>query len=227
VIPRAYGSGGIGHFEWSNSFTRMNLRTFLLLLATFALPLAAEDAKPSVIAVQPLGPVKAERLAVVKQGLEQAFGVTVEVRKSSPLPKSAWYAPRSRYRADILLDHLHETAGPKPPVVIGITEKDISCTKDEHVDWGIFGLGELDGRTCILSTFRLGARGADEKKLRERLRKVAIHEVGHVTGLPHCPQAGCVMQDAEASIETVDRESGAFCEECKTASLKWIAEKTK
>jgi archaemetzincin len=205
----------------------MNLRTLLLLLATFALPLAAEDAKPSVIAVQPLGPVKAERLAVVKQGLEQAFGVTVEVRKSSPLPKSAWYAPRSRYRADILLDHLHETAGPKPPVVIGITEKDISCTKDEHVDWGIFGLGELDGRTCILSTFRLGARGADEKKLRERLRKVAIHEVGHVTGLPHCPQAGCVMQDAEASIETVDRESGAFCEECKTASLKWIAEKTK
>jgi archaemetzincin len=195
----------------------MNLRSFfLLLLSAFALPLAAEDAKPAAIAVQPLGPVQAERLALVKQGLEQAFGVTVDVRKSIPLPKSAWYAPRARYRADTLLDHLHETAGPKPPVVIGITEKDISCTKDEHVDWG-----------CIVSTFRLGARGADEKKLRERLRKVAIHEVGHVTGLPHCPKAGCVMRDAEASIETVDRESGAFCAECKAASLKWIAEKTK
>ena len=205
----------------------MNLRPFLSLVAIFALPLAAAEEKPAAIAVQPFGPVKAERLAVVKQGLEQAFGVVVEVRKSIPLPRSAWYAPRSRYRADTLLDHLHETAGPKPPVVIGITEKDISCTKDEHVDWGIFGLGELDGRTCIVSTFRLGARGADEKELRERLRKVAIHEVGHVTGLPHCPKAGCVMQDADASIETVDRESGAFCEECKTASLKWIAEKTK
>jgi archaemetzincin len=203
----------------------MNLRTFLLLLLAFVLPLSAADERPAAIAVQPLGPVKAERLAIVKQGLEQAFGVAVEVRKSIPLPKSAWYAPRSRYRADTLLDHLHETAGPKPPVVIGITEKDISATKGEHVDWGIFGLGELDGRTCIVSTFRLGARGADEKKLRERLRKVAIHEVGHVTGLPHCPKAGCVMQDAEASIDTVDRETGAFCAECKATSIKWIEEK--
>ncbi len=205
----------------------MNLRALLLPLSAFALSVAAAQERPAVIAVQPLGPVKAERLAVVKQGLEEAFGVAVEVRKASPLPKSAWYAPRARYRADTLLGHLKETAGPKPPVVIGITEKDISCTKDEHVDWGIFGLGELDGRACIVSTFRLGARGADEKKLRERLKKVAIHEVGHVTGLPHCPKAGCVMQDAEASIDTVDRESGAFCEECKAASLKWIAEKSK
>lgn len=205
----------------------MILRALLLPLSAVALSVAAAEEKPAVIAVQALGPVKAERLAVVKQGLEQAFGVTVELRKTIPLPKSAWYAPRARYRADTLLDHLHETAGPKPPVVIGITEKDISCTKDEHVDWGIFGLGELDGRTCIVSTFRLGARGADEKKLRERLRKVAIHEVGHVTGLPHCPKAGCVMQDAEASIDTVDRESGDFCEECKATGLKWIADKTK
>lgn len=205
----------------------MNLRALLVPLFAFLLPAAAAEEKPAAIAVQPLGPVKAERLAVVKHGLEQAFGVTVELRKAIALPKSAWYAPRARYRADTLLDHLHETAGPKPPVVIGITEKDISCTKDEHVDWGIFGLGELDGRTCIVSTFRLGARGADEKKLRERLLKVAIHEVGHVTGRPHCPKAGCVMQDAEASIDTVDRESGAFCEECKAASLKWIAEKMK
>lgn len=224
-MPRACSSGGIGQDQVVIPYSAMTFRSFLFLL--LALPIAAAEEKPAAIAVQPLGPVKAERLAVVKQGLEQAFGVAVEVRKSIPLPKSAWYAPRARYRADTLLDHLHETAGPKPPVVIGITEKDISCTKDEHVDWGIFGLGELDGRTCIVSTFRLGARGADEKKLRERLRKVAIHEVGHVTGLPHCPKAGCVMQDAEASIETVDRESGASCEECKAASLKWIAEKTK
>ena len=59
----------------------------------------------------------------MKQGLEQAFGVTVEVREAKPLPESAWYAPRGRYRAGTLLNHLVETAGPKPPVVIGITEK--------------------------------------------------------------------------------------------------------
>ncbi|MCW1921025.1 hypothetical protein OKA05_00570 [Luteolibacter arcticus] len=205
----------------------MILRRALLLLLAFAKLAVAEEEKPAMIALQPLGPVKAERIAVVKRGLEEAFGVKVALLENRPLPKSAWYAPRSRYRADDLLEHLKEIVPAKHPVVIGITEKDISTTKDEHVDWGIFGLGELDGRSCIVSTFRLGARGADEAKLRDRLRKVAIHEIGHVTGLPHCPQATCVMQDAEASIETVDRETGIFCEPCKAASLKWLQDKSK
>ena len=201
----------------------------LLLLFLFALtrPTIAQEEKPAAIALQPLGGVKAERIEVVKRGLEDAFGVKVVLLESRPLPKSAWYAPRSRYRADDLLEHLKEVAPAKHPVVIGITEKDISTTKDEHVDWGIFGLGEVDGRACVVSTFRLGARGADEKKLRERLRKVAIHEVGHVTGLPHCEAAACVMRDAEASIETVDKETGAFCEPCKATSLKWLEAKSK
>lgn len=187
---------------------------------------AAETEKPTIVAVQPLGSVTAEQLQVVKKGLEQAFGISVELMTAAPLPQSAWYAPRGRYRAEKLLDHLNESAAPTHRIVIGITEKDISTNKAEHVDWGIFGLGEVDGRVCVVSTFRLGARGADEKKLRDRLRKVAIHEVGHVTGLPHCPKAGCVMQDAESSIETVDRETGAFCDTCKATSLKWISEKT-
>jgi len=79
----------------------------------------------------------------------------------------------------------------------------------------------------VVSTFRLSARGADEKKLRDRLRKVAIHEVGHVTGLPHCEASACVMRDAEASIETVDKETGVFCEPCKATSLKWLEAKSK
>ena len=202
-------------------------RLLLLLLLAFSRLMAAEDEKPALIAVQPLGGVKTERLEVVKRGLEQSFGVTVILLENRPLPKSAWYAPRGRYRADDLLEHLKEVVPAKHPVVIGITEKDISTTKDEHFDWGIFGLGEVDGRSCVVSTFRLGARGADEAKLRERLRKVAIHEVGHVTGLLHCETVPCVMQDAEASIETVDRETGAFCEPCKAASLKWLQGKSK
>jgi archaemetzincin len=205
----------------------MLARLVLLLLLAFTRLVVAGEEKPAPIALQPLGGVKAERIDVVKRGLEQSFGVTVIVLENRPLPKSAWYAPRGRYRADELLEHLKVVVPAKHPVVIGVTEKDISTTKDEHVDWGIFGLGEVDGRSCVVSTFRLGARGANEAKLRERLRKVAIHEVGHVTGLPHCPEAGCVMQDAESSIETVDRESGAFCEACKATSLKWLEDKSK
>lgn len=197
------------------------MRATLLVVALTNI-LSAAEPEPAVIAVQPLGEVRAERLAVVRQGLEKAFGQKVATLPVMALPKAAWYEPRARYRADILLDEL---AGHTPGtwrIVIGLTAKDISVTKDQHEDWGIFGLGQLDGRTCVVSTFRLGARGADEAKLRERLRKVAIHEAGHVMGLAHCPHAGCVMRDAEASIATVDAETGMFCESCAKAWREWL-----
>ena len=44
-------------------------------------------------------------------------------------------------------------------------------------------------------------------------------------GLPHCPHAGCVMRDAEASIATVDAETGTFCEPCAKAWLEWLQQK--
>lgn len=191
-------------------------------------PVAGAVAAPppaAVIAIQVFGEVRPGRLAVVKQGLEKAYGVTVATLPAEPLPQDAWYAPRQRYRADKLLDHLadHRPAGNR--IVIGITAKDISVTKDQHEDWGIFGLGQLDGSVCVVSTFRLGARGADEAKLRERLRKVAIHEVGHVMGLEHCSGGGCVMADAEGSIATVDVETGTFCPSCGKRWREWLQRK--
>lgn len=201
------------------------MRSLFCSLLLLAGPLAAEE-KPAAIAIQPLGKVNAQHLAEVKAGLEKSYGLRVELLAMRLLPKEAWYEPRGRYRAEKLLTHL-DTAVPaaQAAVVIGITEKDISTTKDEHVDWGIFGLGDLVGRTCVVSTFRLSARGADEKKLRDRLRKIAIHEIGHVAGLEHCPTAGCVMRDAEASIAKVDAESGEFCAACKERATEGLTRK--
>ncbi len=48
-----------------------------------------------------------------------------------------------------------------------------------------------------------------------RLVKVVNHELGHTLGLPHCPSAGCLMEDAKGTIVTVDNETGAFCDGCK------------
>jgi archaemetzincin len=196
-----------------------SMKAQLLSLLCFIPSLMAEEQKAAIV-IQPLGTVKEARIEVVKAALEKAYSTKVEVLPSKALPKDAWYQPRSRYRADKLLDFLHGVEGHKS--VIGITEKDISTTKGEHEDWGIFGLGELGGTTCVVSAFRLKARGADEKKLRERLGKIAVHEIGHVAGLDHCPAKGCVMQDAESSIDTVDRESGEFCESCKPVAKQWI-----
>ena len=149
----------------------MRIPCLVIVLANMV---SATEPTPAVIALQPLGDVKAERLLVVKQGLEKAYGLKVETLPAKLLPKAAWYEPRARYRADILLDGLTDNTPGTYRIVIGLAAKDISVTKGQHEDWGIFGLGQLDGRTCVVSTFRLGARGADETKLRERLWKLSL-----------------------------------------------------
>ena len=131
------------------------------------------------------------------------------------LPKEAYYKPRARYRADKLLDDLGASVDDKWAKVIGLTHKDISTTNGEHYDWGVLGLGSLGGKPCVVSTFRLRARGANEKLFRQRLVRVATHEIGHTLGLQHCPDKKCNMVDARGSILSVDQGSGTLCAQCR------------
>ena len=52
------------------------------------------------------------------------------------------------------LDFLTKTTPAPYDKVIGLTESDISTTKGEYDDWGIFGLGNLSGRACVVSDYR-------------------------------------------------------------------------
>jgi archaemetzincin len=176
---------------------------------------AAALAEPlPIVAIQPLGPVKQEEIARVKAGIVAFYAVSVEVLPEVPMPQSAYYKPRDRYKAEGLLDALEGKPAPRFTKIIGLTTRDISTTKGEIEDWGIFGLGELGGRSCVVSTFRLRAGKASTPVFQARLVKVVNHELGHTFGLDHCPSAGCFMQDAGGKIATVDGESGKPCAAC-------------
>lgn len=173
-------------------------------------------AAPPVVAIQPLGNVRAREVATVKAGMEALLAVTVVVLPEMPLPKSAWYAPRDRYKADALLDVLAEGKPPTCDRVVGLTARDISVTNDAGNDWGIFGLALLGGDACVVSTYRLRAGKASDALFFARLVKVVNHELGHTFGLDHCSTKGCLMQSAEGKIATVDAESGKPCAVCAT-----------
>lgn len=142
--------------------------------------------------------------------------IQVVVLPPSPLPDSAYYPPRDRYRAEKLLDWLAaKRSGTAYLKMIGLTARDISTTKGEIDDWGVFGLGSLGGESCVVSTFRLKPKaGLPPSLLVERLIKVINHEIGHTFALDHCETPRCLMQDAHGSILTVDREDGGFCPDC-------------
>ena len=159
------------------------------------------------IDIQPFADISKEDVQYVFNELKKNYP-HIELNKAINLPQLAYYPTRNRYRADSLINYLSKIT-PDGHVTIGLTTKDISTTKDTIVDWGVMGLGFCPGNACMVSTFRLSK---DQQLM--QLFKVAIHELGHTQGLPHCSVKTCFMRDAEGHNTT--NEEVEFCEKCKT-----------
>lgn len=183
--------------------------------------LSEENKNKIVIAIQPFENFNANYIEKIKSGIIETYGnIEIKVLSNKDLPKSAYYAKRNRYRAEILLDYLNEIVDKHHTKILGLTMKDISTTKGKYYDWGIFGLGELGGKACIVSIYRLKRNNPSEKLLYKRITNVVNHELGHTFGLGHCPEPGCLMEDAKGTIKTVDTNSDKFCDKCKKELYK-------
>jgi predicted Zn-dependent protease len=180
-----------------------------------ALERTSRNALRESFAIQPLGDVDPHLVELARSAISEAFGLRSEVSPARPLPERAFYAPGKRYRAEKLLTFLDGLRSQGSRKVVGLTSVDISTSKGLYDDWGIFGMADLGGSSCIISTYRLGRNGASADLIATRLRKVVTHEVGHILGLPHCPTPGCIMQDAQGKIATIDRSNGALCPDCQ------------
>ena len=180
-----------------------------LLLTALSSPFPVASVNPGAIVtinIQPFNDLSAGETNYVFREIKKIYPY-INVNKAIALPKSAFYRARNRYRADSLINFLGSNT-PDGHITIGLTSKDISTTKGAIADWGVMGLGFCPGKACIASTFRLAK---DQKSA--QLFKVAIHELGHTQGLPHCPVKSCFMRDAEGKNST--NEEREFCESCK------------
>ncbi|MFN5334027.1 MAG: matrixin family metalloprotease [Bacteroidota bacterium] len=171
-----------------------------------------------IIIVQPFDKFPISATHVVSNQLKDIFSGSIIIKKPIQLPIHTRNQYNTRYRADSLI-HFLKTFTKKEQLIIGLTDYDISHTQKTNTgtviddDYGIMGLGYCPGSSCIASTFRLKGKNKYEK-----LFKVAIHELAHTQGLPHCPVKTCLMRDAEGK-DHLD-ELKEFCKKCKSVLVK-------
>ncbi len=177
---------------------------------------AGSEAKVFRVVVVPLGKVAPDLVEHVARSVRERFDFEVEVVERTPLPPWAWYKPRKRWRAEKLLDFLDTLDVGPARRVIGFTEAPISTTKGSRHDWGIAGLGQMPGRSCVLTShlFRRYKHKARKRYLR-LMENLVLHELGHTLGLPHCPLDRCIMADAKGNAIRAGKLSiNEFCPRC-------------
>lgn len=166
--------------------------------------------KNVIIYLQPLGEVNQTYLDVLKYSIKYFYGFNCVIKQKLNFTEDILTISKTRYDANKILNKYYS----KEYLII-LTEKDIACKSGNYPEWGIFGYGFCPGKNSVLSTFRL-KRNVTEYKVIDRLKKVALHEIGHNLGLEHCTNnKECMMNDADGTIKQVDNEKLWLCNKCR------------
>lgn len=139
-----------------------------------------------------------------------SFGI--ETLPAIANPSEAYDSSRGQYHSTRLLvdleKHLQTVAADR---LLGIAAFDLYVPGMNFV----FGEARCPGKVAVISTWRLKSSIRNTPSFVERVLKEAVHEVGHMLGLVHCPDARCVMHFSE-HIGDTDRKDSVFCEVCQS-----------
>lgn len=167
-----------------------------------------------VVYVQTMGQVNNADLNLVVESIRTFYGLKVVVNGEFPVLDSLKVRSGTRFQANKILKVSKNINKHLDGKVLILTNYDI-CTDRKlngrvYKDWGIFGLAGINGKTTVVSTFRIKTNRTN------RLTKVTVHELGHTLGLDHCTNdVKCVMSDADGKGSNVDGTEIKLCSECK------------
>lgn len=143
-----------------------------------------------------------------------AFGLEAEPGGPLRLPLLARSHYRRQYRASSLLRTLAREHKRRPALCLGLTDRDLYAP---HLSF-VFGKANVGAGVAVVSLARLapGVKDPHSTRMRQRLYKVAVHEVGHLAGLGHCADPACVMCFA-GDVAALKQRRAALCANCAAA----------
>jgi archaemetzincin len=182
---------------------------------TFPLKGEALEDKGAKIILLPFGDVESSVLDALEKDLEMKFNAKVERHRGMPVPPDAFNPARSQYSSSVILKKLRRSVPlEQQDKVLGITNVDLYT---EGLNF-VFGQAEMRGQLAVISLVRLHqsfySLPENQAILMERTKKEAVHELGHVIGLAHCPDPECVMHFSNSLLDT-DKKSASFCSRCR------------
>ncbi|GAA0651507.1 archaemetzincin family Zn-dependent metalloprotease [Salarchaeum japonicum] len=167
--------------------------------------------------IVPIGDVPASVKREASTGLRSIYDCDVTLAAEQPVPDGAYDSARGQYRASDFID-IATRAGTGEKA-IALTPNDLYYRRRNYV----FGLAYLDGRGCVVSTYRLQTSSdggfsdrSSTQVFSDRVRKEVVHELGHTLGLEHCDNNRCAMSFSP-TVQEVDRKEQTLCGSCQRA----------
>jgi archaemetzincin len=163
----------------------------------------------------PIGSDDEKLMKMLKNFLSVLTDMDVRIGEGMEIPRYAYNQGRDQYHVETILENLayRHSGG---DFILGIGDFDLYMKGYNFV----FGHSNLIIGVGVMSTMRLWpsfyGNGEDASVARKRILTTATHEIGHLLGLFHCRNQGCVMNDSR-SIAEMDSKNFDFCKRCLKA----------
>ncbi len=164
--------------------------------------------------IYPIGKVDPTVAEAAAAALADHYGVAVQVGPPLPLPAGAYDPGRGQYEASAILSVI--PAPPPGELSLGIV--DVDC----FVPGLNFVFGLASGRRALICVARL-RDPSNHARERRRIATEAVHEIGHLLGLRHCPDPTCAMFFSNTLADT-DAKGPGLCARCRRLAEAAVAD---
>lgn len=177
-----------------------------------AKPFEGDKNKPMIYLVL-LDNIEKEALWIIQNTVKERFNLPVEILENKQDLSFAYNSRRRQYYSSKILEEMVRTLPSHALAALLITAEDLYVPQLNFV----FGEASPYSKIAIISLSRLQPEfyglAKDETLFQERACKEAVHELGHVFGLPHCSKKHCVMHFSN-SLQDTDFKGDNFCSDC-------------
>ena len=151
----------------------------------------------------------------LSDALKDAFKLPVSILNQYFSLEGGRDPVRNQYNSTWILSQILKIAPDESCKVLGVTSVDLYIQVLTYV----FGEAQLVGKAAVVSAYRLRNElyglPKNPQRLKERLVKEAIHELGHTFGIIHCREPECIMYSTTYA-EEIDFKSKNFCKACSS-----------